>query len=119
MDNYSKHSGARQAVGRGRGSPRAVEIAGIIRTIRRRGRSRTARAARARGLDLRSEAMHGRRPRSMAELFQRLVGHTFQVRGDLWDWFNRLTREEWVVVLAVVSVLGFLCMLGYGSRSKY
>jgi len=30
-----------------------------------------------------------------------------------------LTREEWVVVLAVVSVLGFLCMLGYGSRSKY
>jgi hypothetical protein len=55
----------------------------------------------------------------MAELFQRLVGHTFQVRGDLWDWFNRLTREEWVVVLAVVSVLGFLCMLGYGSRSKY
>jgi hypothetical protein len=55
----------------------------------------------------------------MAELFQRLVSHTFVIRGDVWDWFNRLTREEWVVVLAVVSVLGFLCMLGYGSRSKY
>lgn len=55
----------------------------------------------------------------MAELFQRFVGHTFQVRGDVWGWFSRLTREEWVVVLAVVSVLGFLCMLGYGSRSKY
>jgi hypothetical protein len=39
--------------------------------------------------------------------------------GDLWGWFNILTREEWLVVLALVSVLGFLCMLGYGSRSKY
>lgn len=39
--------------------------------------------------------------------------------GDLWGWFNLLTREEWLVVLALVSVLGFLCMLGYGSRSKY
>jgi hypothetical protein len=38
---------------------------------------------------------------------------------DLWTWFNMLTREEWLVVLALVSVLGFLCMLGYGSRSKY
>ncbi|MGD9635023.1 MAG: hypothetical protein AB7G28_16660 [Pirellulales bacterium] len=55
----------------------------------------------------------------MADLFQRLFRHTFELRGDLWDWFSRLTREEWVVVLAVVSVLGFLCMLGYGSRSKY
>ncbi len=55
----------------------------------------------------------------MSELFTRVVSQTFQVRGDLWDWFSQLTREEWVVVLAVVSVLGFLCMLGYGSRSKY
>lgn len=55
----------------------------------------------------------------MAELFNRLVQNTFHLRGDVWDWFNRLTREEWVVVLAVVSFLGFLCMLGYGSRSKY
>jgi hypothetical protein len=55
----------------------------------------------------------------MSELFQRLVDQSFNVRGDVWDWFSRLTREEWVVVLAVVSVLGFLCMLGYGSRSKY
>jgi hypothetical protein len=39
--------------------------------------------------------------------------------GDLWGWFNLLTREEWLVVLALVSVLGFLCLLGYGSRSKY
>jgi hypothetical protein len=55
----------------------------------------------------------------MAELMRRIVGQSFEVRGDIWSWFSRLTREEWVVVLAVVSVLGFLCMLGYGSRSKY
>ena len=55
----------------------------------------------------------------MAELFEQFIDQAFQFRGDVWDWFNRLSREEWVVVLAVVSVLGFLCMLGYGSRSKY
>lgn len=55
----------------------------------------------------------------MAALMQRLVDETHQLRGDAWEWFSRLTREEWLVVLAVVSVLGFLCMLGYGSRSKY
>jgi hypothetical protein len=55
----------------------------------------------------------------MAEVFRRFFDHTFALRGDVWNWFSRLTREEWVVVLAVVSVLGFLCMLGYGSRSKY
>lgn len=55
----------------------------------------------------------------MASLVQRMVDGTREVRGDVWEWFSRLTREEWVVVLAVVAVLGFLCMLGYGSRSKY
>jgi hypothetical protein len=55
----------------------------------------------------------------MAEFIQRMLEHTTGVRGDVWDWFNRLTREEWVVVLGVVAVMGFLCMLGYGSRSKY
>ena len=55
----------------------------------------------------------------MAELIQRFVDLTHQYRGDVWDWFNRLNREEWVVVLVVVCALGFLCMLGYGSRSKY
>ena len=55
----------------------------------------------------------------MTAIFQRFVDQVFVVRGDVWEWFTRLTREEWVVVLAVVSVLGFLCMLGYGSRSKY
>ncbi|QDU56269.1 hypothetical protein [Aeoliella mucimassa] len=29
-----------------------------------------------------------------------------------WHWFNTLNREEWMVVLAVGSALGFLCMRG-------
>ena len=55
----------------------------------------------------------------MNEILEWIAGAGSHIRGDVWDWFARLTREEWVVVLAVVSVLGFLCMLGYGSRSKY
>jgi hypothetical protein len=55
----------------------------------------------------------------MRELLDRITGTGSQMRGGVWEWFQALTREEWVVVLAVVSVLGFLCMLGYGSRSKY
>jgi hypothetical protein len=55
----------------------------------------------------------------MAEIIQRFYEQGTNVSGDVWQWFNSLTREEWVVVLGVTSVLGFLCMLGYGSRSKY
>lgn len=39
--------------------------------------------------------------------------------GDSWRWFALLSREEWVVVLAVCCVAGFLCLRGYGSRSNY
>jgi hypothetical protein len=55
----------------------------------------------------------------MADLIQRIYEQGSHATGDVWQWFDSLTREEWVVVLGVVSVLGFLCMLGYGSRSKY
>jgi hypothetical protein len=52
-------------------------------------------------------------------MIQRLIDEVGIYKADLWSWFGRLTREEWVVVLALVALLGFLCMLGYGSRSKY
>jgi hypothetical protein len=55
----------------------------------------------------------------MSAFFDRISDQISTYAGDLWGWFNVLTREEWLVVLALVSVLGFLCMLGYGSRSKY
>ena len=39
--------------------------------------------------------------------------------NDAWRWFNALNRDEWIVVLAAVTFLGFLCMRGFGSRSNY
>lgn len=55
----------------------------------------------------------------MSAFIDRLSDRFGEYVDELWNWFNVLTREEWLVVLALVSVLGFLCMLGYGSRSKY
>jgi hypothetical protein len=36
-----------------------------------------------------------------------------------WTWFNSLSRPEWLAVLATVTLLGLLCMRGYGSRTNY
>jgi hypothetical protein len=55
----------------------------------------------------------------MSDFIHRVLTSSGEFRGDVWDWFNRLTREEWVVVLAMVAAMGFLCMLGFGSRTKY
>lgn len=38
--------------------------------------------------------------------------------GGTWHWFNTLSREEWMVVLAVGAAGGFLCMRGFTSRSN-
>lgn len=35
------------------------------------------------------------------------------------QWVLSLDRQEWLIVLLVVTVLGFFCMRGYGSRSNY
>ena len=35
-----------------------------------------------------------------------------------WNWFNSLDYQEWFLLLGIVAVLGFLCMRGFGSRSK-
>ena len=35
-----------------------------------------------------------------------------------WHWFNGLHRSEWLVVLAITTVLGFFCMRGFGSLEK-
>ncbi len=36
--------------------------------------------------------------------------------GDMWDWFGRLNREEWLVTLAVVCAIGFVSLLGFRTR---
>lgn len=38
------------------------------------------------------------------------------VWSDGWFWIDRLDRQEWLVLLALVTGLGFLCMRGYSSR---
>jgi hypothetical protein len=35
-----------------------------------------------------------------------------------WSWINQLNFEEWFLLLGIVTVLGFLCMRGYGSRGN-
>jgi hypothetical protein len=35
------------------------------------------------------------------------------------QWVLSLDRQEWLIVLLVVTVIGFFCMRGYGSRSNY
>ncbi len=36
--------------------------------------------------------------------------------GYAWDWFNGLSREEWLVVLVVVCTCGFVSLMGLNSR---
>jgi hypothetical protein len=42
-----------------------------------------------------------------------------QAYRSLMRWVLTLDRQEWLVVLVVVTVLGFLCMRGFGSRNNY
>lgn len=35
---------------------------------------------------------------------------------DAWIWFDTLSREEWLVVLAVCCAIGFLFLKGMGRR---
>ena len=119
MRNYSKAPDLRQA--RAESGCGAAERPGCGRAyIRHKRHRRPGRGAGPGeyGLDLRVS-----RPGPGAAQWQNSSNDSStrasSIASDVWDWFNRLTREEWVVVLAVVSVLGFLCMLGYGSRNKY
>ena len=57
--------------------------------------------------------------RSMSYYIDQFTSFTSQIVDGVWRWFTLLSTEEWVVVLTLVAVVGFLCMLGYGSRSKY
>ena len=42
-----------------------------------------------------------------------------QFQSATMAWVMSLDRHEWLIVLAAVSLFGFLCMRGYGSRSNY
>lgn len=35
---------------------------------------------------------------------------------DLWVWFDSLSREEWLIVLAACCAVGFLFLKSWGHR---
>jgi hypothetical protein len=47
------------------------------------------------------------------------MGVAFHSLQFVMRWFNKLDRQEWLIVLVVAMLFGFLCMRGYGSRSNY
>ncbi|MFO7901695.1 MAG: hypothetical protein ACQESR_24305 [Planctomycetota bacterium] len=48
----------------------------------------------------------------MGYRIEQLLESVFQTCGTL-------DREEWIGVMVVVTVLGYFCMRGFGSRTKY
>jgi hypothetical protein len=39
--------------------------------------------------------------------------------ADLARWVDRMSPQQWLLVLAVVIVTGIICLRGFGSRSGY
>lgn len=37
----------------------------------------------------------------------------------IWDWFNGLNRQDWLMVLLGVCLVGFTFMRGLGSRKAF
>jgi len=52
----------------------------------------------------------------MGSTFNDIWFRVTQAPAQTWQWFNTLSREEWMVVLVVVCAAGFLCLLGFQSR---
>jgi hypothetical protein len=43
----------------------------------------------------------------------------WQSYQSIMRWVLSLNKQEWLALLVVVTVVGFLCMRGYGSRNNY
>jgi len=51
--------------------------------------------------------------------FVSAVGDWFlNIKHEMWLWFASLDPQEWFVLLGLTALFGFLCMRGFGSRSK-
>ena len=55
----------------------------------------------------------------LAQAKDRVMDFFMSYLNDVWRWFTLLSREEWLVVLAIAAACGFLCMRGFGSRNEY
>jgi hypothetical protein len=52
----------------------------------------------------------------MNSLIESIWYRAADLPGQTWDWFNGLNREEWLVVLAITCVCGFVALMGFQSR---
>ena len=52
----------------------------------------------------------------MTEYLQTIWYRAGEAQENTWQWFNGLSREEWLVVLAVACACGFLSLTGLRSR---
>jgi len=55
----------------------------------------------------------------MGKFFDQAGEYIGWVAQSVWDWLFLLNQEEWMLLLAIVAVCGFLCMRGFGSRHNY
>ncbi|MGQ9573816.1 MAG: hypothetical protein ACUVUC_00720 [Thermoguttaceae bacterium] len=47
------------------------------------------------------------------------MGRLEHVYRELMRMVNRLDAQEWLLILAGVVVVGWVCLRGFGSRSSY
>jgi hypothetical protein len=52
----------------------------------------------------------------MYAFIESIMYHVGDAQDRTWQWFNGLSREEWMVVLAVTCVCGFISLLGFQMR---
>jgi hypothetical protein len=52
----------------------------------------------------------------MRAFFETVWDRMNEAPGHAWQWFNGLSREEWLVVLAIACACGFLSLTGLRSR---
>jgi hypothetical protein len=52
----------------------------------------------------------------MSAFFESIMYRFGEAQDQTWQWFNGLNREEWMVVLAVTCVAGFVALLGFQMR---
>ena len=55
----------------------------------------------------------------MSRLYHSIWLKLHEIYRDTWYWFGQLNQQEWLLLLVVVTVLGFMCMRGFGSRNSY
>jgi hypothetical protein len=53
------------------------------------------------------------------ELLHRINSWFRGFASDGWTWIDSLNREQWLLFLGLTSVLGFMCMRGFGSRKEF